>query len=88
MQDRTVSTTWRRGNRVLRPGVEVSISGERGRFRFREHVVNTASGAEWVTVIGPSGFRSFRPERIKRVHNAAKLRPVSAKAARLAGVAA
>lgn len=57
--------------RHLSPGTEVSIHGERGRFRFQRHVTN-ASGVEWIDVIGgPKGvraWRSFRPDRIKRVH--------------------
>ena len=57
--------------RHLSPGTEVSITGERGRFRFQRHVV-TEKGVEWIDVIGgPKGssqWRSFRPDRIKRVH--------------------
>lgn len=57
--------------RHLEPGTEVSIKGERGRFRFVAHVVSD-SGAEWIDVIGGSKgvrmFRSFRPDRIKVVH--------------------
>lgn len=57
--------------RHVEPGTEVSIKGERGRFRFVEHVV-TDKGAEWISVVGgPKGvstWRAFRPERIRRVH--------------------
>ena len=57
--------------RHIYPGTELKISGERGRFRFRQHVV-TPAGAEWIDCIGgPKGcqqWRSFRPDRIRRVH--------------------
>jgi len=57
-------------------GTELSISSERGRFRFIKHV--TTPSAEWIDVIGGSTgvrmFRSFRPERVKRVHWKNKLR--------------
>ena len=57
--------------RHLTPGVEFSVRGERGRFRFVEHVL-TEKGVEWISAIGgPRGvktWRAFRPERIRRVH--------------------
>jgi hypothetical protein len=57
-------------------GTELSISDERGRFVFVKHVQTPT--AEWVDVIGgPKGvrvFRSFRTERVKRVHWKNKLR--------------
>lgn len=58
------------GRHVSR-GTELKISGERGRFRFMQHVTNS-KGISWVDVWGgPKGAencRSFYPERIKRVH--------------------
>lgn len=52
-------------------GDPVLVRGERGSFRFIEHV-KRPSGAEWVTVYGgssdPNGvrcFRSFTPERVR-----------------------
>ncbi|WP_224768996.1 DUF7246 family protein [Nocardioides ochotonae] len=66
--------------RHLRPGVEFSVRGERGRFRFLRHV-RTETGTEWVEGIGgPKGchqWRSFRPDRIRRVHVKARVMPVS-----------
>lgn len=57
--------------RNINPGTELKIIGERGRFRFIRFVRNTA-GAEWVDVWGgPKGaenWRSFKLDRIKRVH--------------------
>lgn len=57
--------------RNVSPGTELKISGERGRFRFIQHVTNH-NGVMWVDVWGgPKGAencRSFRPDRIKRVH--------------------
>ena len=68
----TVSTSFiAASGRHLSPGTEVSITGERGRFRFVRHVV-TDKGVEWLDFIGGtkgvSMMRAFRPERIKRVH--------------------
>jgi hypothetical protein len=55
--------------RWLRPGVEFSIHGERGRFRFLEHVVN--GDVEWIGAIGGTKgvrmHRSFRVDAVKRV---------------------
>lgn len=70
--DWTRSKTWTAptGRRV-EVGTELSIVGERGRFRFFEHVV-TDKGAEWLSVVGGTKgvrmFRAFAPERVKRVH--------------------
>lgn len=58
------------GRNVVK-GTELKISGERGRFRFLQHVTNH-NGVEWVDVWGgPKGAencRSFYLNRIKRVH--------------------
>lgn len=57
--------------RVIERGEIIKIDGEwGGRFRFHEHVVRTDSGAEWIDCFEmvkgtPSGWRSFRPDRIK-----------------------
>jgi len=63
------------GRNVVR-GTELSITAERGRFLFVKHVQTPT--AEWIDVIGgPKGikmFRSFRPDRVKRVHWKNKLR--------------
>lgn len=62
--------------RWLTAGTEVSIIGERGRFMFLKHVQTPT--AEWIDVIGgPTGvkmWRSFRSERVKRVHWKNKMR--------------
>jgi hypothetical protein len=65
------ATSVRVHGRELAPGTEVSITGERGRFRFiRAHT--TSTGQTVLDFIGgPDGhpaFRSFYPERIKTVH--------------------
>jgi hypothetical protein len=66
-----VSDEYRANGRHIEKGTELSIVGERGRFIFLSHVVNGA-GAEWINVFGGPVkheiLRSFRPERIKRVH--------------------
>lgn len=57
--------------RHITPGTEVSIRGERGRFRFLKRVVRD-SGLEWLDFWGgPKGaeaWRSFSADRVKRVH--------------------
>ncbi|QWY81892.1 hypothetical protein SEA_HONK_69 [Microbacterium phage Honk] len=58
--------------RHVSPGVELSIRGERGRFRFVKHVIRPERGVEWIDVWGgPKGcpqLRAFRPEDVRRVH--------------------
>lgn len=57
--------------RNITPGTELKISKERGRFRFIRKVTN-ARGVEWIDVWGgPKGaeqWRSFKLDRVKRVH--------------------
>lgn len=57
-------------------GTELSITSERGRFKFVKHVQTPT--AEWIDVIGGPErykiFRSFRPDRVKRVHWKNKMR--------------
>lgn len=57
--------------RHITPGTEVSIRGERGRFRFIKRVTRD-SGLEWLDFWGgPKGaesWRSFGADRIRRVH--------------------
>jgi hypothetical protein len=52
------------------PGTELKIEGERGRFLFMRYVVN--GEISWIDVHGgPKGYehtRSFRLDRVKRVH--------------------
>ena len=61
----------------LSPGTLIGVKGERGRFAFAKHVLNTANGKEWIDVIGGAGrgtknasimFRSFRPEIVTRIY--------------------
>ena len=65
-----VSTELQVNGRYVAPGTELSISGERGRYRFVKLV--TTATTEWIDVWGgPKGreqMRSFRPDRIKTVH--------------------
>lgn len=57
--------------RTIEHGEIIKISGEYGsKFKFLEHVVNTENGAEWIDCFElrngvNSGWRSFRPDRIK-----------------------
>jgi len=71
------STTWvAPTGRTLTPGMELSVTGERGRFRFIKHVA--CGGKEWVDVFGGKNghekTRSFRPEQVAVVHRLKKLR--------------
>jgi hypothetical protein len=63
--------------RTLRRGTEVSIRGERGRFRFLG-AVETSTGALWLDFIGGPAkaekWRSFHPDRVRRVHRINKTR--------------
>ena len=56
--------------RHVTPGTELKIQGERGRFRFVKLVRN--GDLEWIDVWGglkkSESMRSFRLDRVKRVH--------------------
>jgi hypothetical protein len=56
--------------RYVSSGTELSILGERGRFVFIKHVQTPT--AEWIDVVGGPErhrtYRSFRSDRVKRVH--------------------
>jgi hypothetical protein len=73
----TVSKTFTHNGRHIERGTELSIKGERGRFRFISHV-STEAGAEWITVVGGPAkvtmTRSFKPDRIRTVHRLTKTR--------------
>ena len=68
---------YRINRRTLRHGTEVSIRGERGRFRFIK-AVQTPAGAVWLDFIGgpvkAEKWRSFYPDRVRRVHRINKTR--------------
>ncbi len=57
--------------RYVSPGTELKITGERGRYRFMKLITNQ-DGKEWIDVWGgPKGaeqWRSFKLDRVKRVH--------------------
>ena len=65
-----VTTELQINGRNVAVGTELSIKGERGRFRFLKHMATATT--EWIDVWGgPSGreqMRSFRPDRVKTVH--------------------
>lgn len=71
-----VSASYQHGTRLVEPGQPLKISGERGQFRFLRHVVvepedRRRKRREWIDVVGGTPgvtmFRSFRPDRIRRV---------------------
>jgi hypothetical protein len=72
-----VTTEYRRGRATLTPGREFSVRGEVGRFRFVSHTI-TPDGREWIDAIGGKTdiemWRSFRPDRIRRIHRIQKTR--------------
>lgn len=57
--------------RNVSKGTELKIIGERGRFRFIQHIT-TGNGKSWIDVWGgpkgSEGTRSFYLDRVKRVH--------------------
>lgn len=67
----TYETEIQVNGRYVSPGTELKITGERGRYRFIR-LVKTDKGAEWIDVWGgPKGaeqWRSFRTDKIRRVH--------------------
>jgi Na+-transporting NADH:ubiquinone oxidoreductase subunit NqrF len=74
--DWTISTHFVWNSRHMEPGTELSIIGQRGRFRFMRHVRTSTS--EWIDVVGgKSGMermRSFYPDKIKTVHRLTRMR--------------
>lgn len=63
--------------RRLEPGTEVSITGEKGRFRFVNESITSTDKVVYNFVGGIDGhecFRSFYPSKIKRVHRIPKTR--------------
>lgn len=79
--DWTVVTETRVNGRILTPGTEVSIRGERGRFRFVKRVTNPR--ADWLDFVGGkkghAAFRSFGEDRVRRVHRISHTRENQAK---------
>lgn len=63
--------------RELRPGTEVSIIGERGRFRFIGTSTTSSDRVVCDFIGGTAGhecWRSFYPERVKTVHRISRTR--------------
>lgn len=64
--------------RELHPGsTEVSITGERGRFRFMRATTTSSDRVVFDFIGGTAGhecWRSFYPERIKTVHRIGRTR--------------
>lgn len=67
----TVAHEITHNGRHIRPGTELKIHSQPGRYRFIRHVTNR-SGVTWIDVWGgPKGceaFHSFYPSRIRTVH--------------------
>ena len=67
------------GRMKLVPGREFRVSGERGRFIYKRHVLNTKTGMEWIdaTSANPKkrASRSFALERVTRVHRKITVHP-------------
>ncbi|QFG09460.1 hypothetical protein I5H08_gp027 [Mycobacterium phage Yuna] len=63
--------------RKLDVGTEVSIRGERGRFRFKGAATTGAGRIVCDFIGGPAGheqWRSFYPDRIRTVHRITRTR--------------
>lgn len=68
-----VSDQCKINNKIVTEGTELSVRGERGRFKFIKHVIN--SEHEWIDVLSVSGqFRSFPIDKVKTVHRIKKRR--------------
>lgn len=71
--------------RLHKPGTEVSVTGERGRFVL-QYATTASTGAVSLTFIGgPPGaekWRSFRPDRVRTVHRMPKCRAPVRRASR------
>jgi hypothetical protein len=70
-------TTVRVNGRIVEPGTELSIRGERGRFRFQYPIVQDDRPVGVTVYGGPHGhgtYRSFSLDRIRTVHRVDKLR--------------
>lgn len=67
--------------RTIERGEIIKIAGEHGvRFRFLEHVINLENGAEWIDCFElrqgvASGWRAFRPDRIKPLPKTRRRKP-------------
>lgn len=65
-----ITTEIQVNGRLVQKGTELKIRGERGRFRFIQHVKTET--ADWIDVWGGTNnheqTRSFRLEQIKTVH--------------------
>jgi len=71
-----ISTEMRINGRVVVPGVEVRVTGQRGRFRFESHTRTPT--AEWITVRDADGrWRSFTPAAVRTVHRTQRMRPAA-----------
>lgn len=70
-KDWEVTTELQINGRYVKQGTELKIQGERGRFRFMQHIKTETS--EWIDVWGGPRHReqtrSFRLDRVKRVHS-------------------
>jgi len=64
--------------RHVEKGTEISITGERGRFKFLRHIYNPAIDVEWIDCYGGKKgtweWRSFHLVKVKRVHYKKKIR--------------
>lgn len=73
--DWVASAEFTANGRTITRGTEVSIKGERGRFRFVKHITRPERGIEWLDFWGGpkdrESFRSFDPARIRTVHRLA-----------------
>jgi hypothetical protein len=70
----TTQQTFKVHNRILERNTEITIDGEAGRFKF---ISMNASDGSITCFGGRQGygmFRSFMPDRIKRVHYKKKMR--------------
>ena len=52
---------------LILPGTQIKIKYERGTYKFEKYVINSATGKEWIDVIGFDGYRSFSVDKLKGI---------------------
>ena len=68
------TTLFKINNRILERNTEISITGESGRFKYIHNNNIDGSITCYGGKTGHAMFRSFTPDRVKRIHYKKKLR--------------
>jgi len=68
------TTLFKIHNRILERNTEISITGESGRFKYLYQNNSDGSITCYGGKTGHAMYRSFMPNRVKRIHSKKKLR--------------